>query len=147
MKATFENSVNVLLQAYLRDELEHLNCRACAVGNLIAHANGYRYTSGLFGWIDKNGNKVEESWFDSIIGVQTKESWSQCKSTGYSIPQVRKIERAFEEADQGKSVDDWMFNGLMAVIDVLAEIHNIDLSVKEEYKNPFIKQYELLTNA
>jgi hypothetical protein len=40
MKATFENSVDVLVKAYLNDTLEHGQCHACAVGNLICAETG-----------------------------------------------------------------------------------------------------------
>ena len=43
MKATFENSVSVLVRAYMNDTLIHGNCFACAVGNLIVDANKYTY--------------------------------------------------------------------------------------------------------
>ncbi len=39
----------------------------------------------------------------------------------------------------GNLINDWMFNGLMAVVDVLADIHGINLEAKEEAKKLFIK--------
>ena len=43
MKATFSNTVDILVKAYLNDTLRHCNCYACAVGNIISSAMGYRF--------------------------------------------------------------------------------------------------------
>jgi hypothetical protein len=40
----FNHTVNVLVKAYLNDTLRHNNCYACAVGNMIASANGFKYS-------------------------------------------------------------------------------------------------------
>lgn len=59
--------------------------------------------------------------------------------TGYSEVELAKIEFAFESADEGSTEDENMFNGLMAVVDVLAEIHGVDLTSKEQAKKLFVK--------
>jgi hypothetical protein len=41
-RPTFEQTVDVLVKAYLNDTLVHGNCCACVVGNLCAHAIGTR---------------------------------------------------------------------------------------------------------
>ena len=62
---------------------------------------------------------------------------TQAEATGYTIYQLNAIERAFEGVDE--LATDRMFLGLMAVVDVLAEIHGIDLKQREEAKLLFVK--------
>lgn len=169
MKATFENSVNVLVNAYLNDDLMHQNCACCAVGNLISHACNLKVQhigNEEFYWVDDRnkvydpdewlkvfGTKVEETGglnFFRKKNMRVVDKWFRvdeinslvsywADETGYSIVQLASIERAFESVEYGENNDTWMFNGLMAVVDVLAEIHNIDLTAKESAKKLFVK--------
>lgn len=123
--ATFENSVDVLVKAYFNDTLQHGNCSACAVGNLISDAMQIPMTqdaNGLLRWVD-----VKWSWFTSS---RSPLAIRQRAAIGYSDEEVRRIENAFEFA-KGNSSDQYMFNGLLAVVEVLADIHGIDLSAKQ----------------
>lgn len=143
MKASFENSVSVLVRAYMNGTLEHANCYACAVGNLVVAAKRLTFIrderDGLMTLESLNANnEAGANWFDVALRDRKKKDWmntlssdclSEIQSTGYTIPQILRIERAFESADFREG--DWMFNGLMAVVDVLADIHGVDLSVKE----------------
>lgn len=134
----FNHSVSVLVQAYLNDTLEHGDCTACVVGNLIK-ASGYK--------LEKDYRDTETYWLRYI--EYKHRGWfgqydfrialEQIASTGYTSAELDVIERAFEKAPIGNSEDDWMFNGLMAVVDVLAEIHGIDLKQKEEAKALFVR--------
>ena len=158
MKASFENTVNILVKAYLNDTLEHLKCSACAVGNLVAAADNTtprRYPDNKLDgmglkfdcWNWANNRQV--AWYDVFMttgGTQriTPELYSdeakrQIDVTGYAWEELARIEYAFETAPKGKDNDEWMFNGLMAVVDVLADIHQVDLSVKESAKLLFVK--------
>lgn len=125
MKATFENSVDVLVSAYLHDELEHGDCAACAVGNLVKAQCG-TFDSSSFNWYDFAIVKRRNSALYSEKNIQFAKD--QIKATGYTIKQIIAIENAFERASP---CGDYMFNGLMAVVDVLADIHQVDLSTKE----------------
>src|SRR5688572_4378568 len=127
MRPTFEHTVNVLVQAYLNDTLEHDDCAACAVGNIMASCGvvfGPDFNRAQ--WLRvidievRRGSKNSAyvGGYDKEVGLQ------QIKATGYSMEELSKIEHAFEG-------DNEIFNALMAVVDVLAEIHNVDLSVKE----------------
>ncbi len=150
MKATFENSVNVLVKAYLNDTLEHANCYACAIGNLVAAANNKTYTKCTdstylkLALLENDGRyyteKLGGNWYDVVIPLQpdpnSKLALIEIDSIGYSVVQVIRIERAFEGASKH---GDRMFNGLMDVVDVLAEIHGVDLSIKESAKAMFVK--------
>lgn len=147
MKATFDNTVSILVKAYLNDTLIHGDCAACAVGNLIASSKGYKtYRAGCtVVWQQGYAQPHWQSVFltDSVSqSIQPKNYTGKAKdqidSTGYTWQELARIEKAFESAPR-ISYDDRMFNGLMAVIDVLAEIHNIDLTQKETAKALFVK--------
>lgn len=145
----YEKTVSILVQAYLNDTLEHSNCYACAVGNLIASARGYGYTyaCGRNEWDSAEdvawqqvfvtiGGGSQNIYLSEFNGAAKK----QILSTGYDLAQLAKIEFAFESAPRGSSSDEWMFNGLMAVIDILDQIHgNADTEVTTTQKNRFTK--------
>lgn len=143
----FNHTVNVLLKAYLNDTLQHSNCHACAVGNIIAEAIGVqivkdptlklRWASDYPIWYDPICFGYANSSHKNIVSAKL-----QCEAAGYTIQQAAKIERAFESSTGGNHDDEfddtWMFNGLMAVVDVLAEIHEIDLDTVKETKELFV---------
>lgn len=162
MKATFENSVNVLVKAYFDNTLAHSYCCACAVGNLVANAiddkpsmdylERFNFKSGLatswpYVFVTGASTRRQRISVDRYIG----EAKRQIDATGYSVEQLAKIEKAFEcapgfycaaqqSAAHARCFDEtWMFNGLMAVVDVLAEIHGVDLTAKENAIGQFQK--------
>lgn len=144
----FNHTVNVLLKAYLNDTLQHGNCFACAVGNLIKDARKYTYGKSKAGrliWMEVQTARWRHVFMTNFVSVQERdpskyigEAKAEIDSTGYTWQQLARIEYAFETADEGKSNDDWMFNGLMAVVDVLAKIHEIDLETVKETKELFV---------
>jgi hypothetical protein len=162
--ATFDNTVSILVQAYLNDTLENSNCYACAVGNLVAEANQIKFRS----MIDKCGYGRRVAWtgfysvyeygFDGLHTVENQPgNWMSVlpangnknlhnyqgltkqfiDNTGYSVDELQRIEIAFEYPHY--ETGDIMFDGLMSVLDVLANIHGIDLTAKEEAKKLFVK--------
>lgn len=161
MKPTFEKTVGVLVKAYLNDTLVHGNCYACAVGNIVAQSMGYKLEKDICSsvyWLDKdskeevpypafaysdNGKQYPNGWAAVFCtdGRQTKDpdnyigvAKDQIDSTGYTWMELAKIEKAFESADHRYTDENRMFNGLMAVVDVLAEIHGISLTTREQSK-------------
>lgn len=136
--ASFENSVDVLIKAYMNDTLDHGTCGACAVGNLVFEATG-KETAWDRGW----GSVFFTDPHSKNQFFKPREYYGNAKheidSTGYPLKSLMRIEYAFETARKGKCSDDWMFNGLMAVVDVLAEIHGVDLTVKEAAIGEFQK--------
>lgn len=145
----FNHTVNVLVKAYLKGTLEHGNCFACAVGNLVTDANNCTFTRGRgFGLTWKNGHP---HWLDGVKFGQIKDSDNleaakkQAESTGYTLEEIAKIECAFEygypvdfSSPSPKSYDGYL--GLMRVVDVLADIHGISLEQKSEAKAMFVKE-------
>lgn len=155
-RPTFDQTIAILVKAYLNDELCHKICAACAVGNLVAHALGTKPKKAPDTYcVEFENNEFEDGtpafhWYDSLNGMISIEGEEQIKATGYTIEQIRAIESAFENAPgdpdptsglyRGRCVDPvWMFNGLMAVVEVLAEIHGVDLKTKESAKLQFVK--------
>lgn len=152
MKATFENTVDILVKAYLNNTLVKGNCFACAVGNIVGHNLGVKFIDtgvpyekqpqwagfgrkgypGITGWATAFHTNCGKQIISGVVG---KSASIQIKSTGYSMGQLAKIEFAFETGFTGK---DSMFNGLMAVVSVLAEIHNVSLEAKESAKLLFV---------
>ncbi len=146
----YEKTVDILVQAYFNDTLRHGDCAACAVGNLINARK--KFSTEERKKLNALGGYEREGWSEvfctynrtqqEIIPFNYKGlAKKQIDLTGYTYNQLAKIEKAFETADAGKSDEDWMFNGLMAVIDVLDKIHkNTDTNVTENSKNKFNKQ-------
>lgn len=157
MIATFGNTVSILVKAYLNDELAHKTCSACAVGNIVAAAIGTkpkRSPEGSSIEFDNNffdnGDPAHAGWYYTINGTSSSEGRYQIEKTGYSVKELQEIEHAFEHAPgdptrkdglfRGACIDPvWMFNGLMAVVDILADIHNVDLTHKKQAKELFVK--------
>jgi hypothetical protein len=148
----FHYTVNVLVKAYLNDTLEHSNCGACAVGNMIADSIGDANFPVHSPFIDKNVILSKGHGWAAVFCTVSKDKQfifsdeyngvakEQIDSTGYTWQELARIEKAFEY--QGYTIkgrDEAMFCGLMAVVDVLADIHNIDLKVREEVKTLFVK--------
>jgi len=133
----FQRTVEILTNALQEGKLERSNCRACAVGNLIA-ANMYDgnqelVTKGL-NWSDvffTAGNRQRVD-FTAYKGTAKQ----QIDSTGYSLADCCTIEHAFEMAPrEASSHKTDMLNGLHAVYNVLCDIHEVvveDMQPKAE---------------
>lgn len=152
MTPSFDKTVDILVKAYLNDTLKHGDCYACAVGNLVAHSCGYRVTPRLE-WFDQDGKSKFAEWKFVFMTVRRRDettqsiypehyngrSKEQIDSTGYTWQQLAKLEYAFETCEIGETRDEFIFNGLMAVVDVLAEIHQVDLSTAQAAKELFVR--------
>jgi hypothetical protein len=153
----YKKTVDILVDAYFNDTLQNQNCYACAVGNIVAANIGMEF------------EKIPDPYFvEKVVWPNTEypgaEGWAkvfcstvpgyqrlspdyycgeakrQIDSTGYSWHELAQIEKSFEIATKGRQGDVFMFNGLMAVIDVLDEIHeNKDAEVSKESKARFNK--------
>lgn len=142
----YNKTVGILVDAYMNDTLRHGSCIGCAVGNLIC-ANMYNGDMNMFDkklcgddgtiWVDVI-DYTREPRIKKYIG----NAKAQIDSTGYSIMELANIELAFESSNKNKMYDDAaMFNGLMAVIDVLDIIHeNTDIAITIIQKERFQKQ-------
>jgi hypothetical protein len=139
----FNHTVNVLVNAYMNDKLQHGICDACAVGNIVmACCNKPGRIDLCNGWptVFVTGGNHQQKRMPIFYEGEAKR---QIDATGYTWQELARIEKAFEFHDTDsfdpEDADEAMFNGLMAVVDVLADIHGIDLTVREEAKALFVK--------
>lgn len=159
-EALYNKTVDILVQAYFNDSLEHSNCHACAVGNLIAANMGYSITThkqqssmanvlskgwdGVFVYELPAGMGQEQplEWLQYIKGdIKTPSDLclKQIASTGYSPTEINIIEEAFESVSIFNEGDK-MFKGLMRVVEALDKIHeNTDEATTTSSKNKFNK--------
>lgn len=125
----YHKTVGILYDAYFNDTLERGNCHACAVGNMIA-ANCKIPFDQFIMW--SIGIPEWDRVFRTAEKIQIKNPWEyssiakeQIDSTGYSWKELAKIEFAFETASSQGTIEDKMFAGLVAVLKVLKEIHQV----------------------
>lgn len=153
VEATFDKTVGILVNAYMKGTLQHTNCYACAVGNIVAAACGNEIISNGVSMRWKNLESGSH-WYNNLLlhrgrktlygGVEIlDEGLQQIEATGYTVEEIHRIERAFETElvfcmNDGDGDTDG-YKGLMAVVDVLADIHGVDLTVREEAKALFVK--------
>lgn len=146
----YKKTVDILFDAYFNDTLEHANCYACAVGNIVAANRGLKYLNKemvsleLYGDVIYTGrgklfysseNSFTENLVSYLPGVFDSFRANQLpglalqhlESTGYSFDELTAIENAFEgEAISAEFLtDDIMFSGLVAVLEELKQIHKV----------------------
>lgn len=147
-KELFHDTVGILVRAYMNDTLRHGDCAACAVGNIVAHRMGLSIVPDpeyveepqpFMMW--SNGEYPNKGWYQVTRAKSgySENAMRQILASGYRPAHLRLIEYRFEKADPGRSSDQWMFNGLMAVVDVLCEIHGMNETEKQESKALFVK--------
>lgn len=159
----YKRTTDILYQAYFKGTLEHSNCYACAVGNMVAASCDITFeqkvVGGQFEWVWKGhaypghvgwGRVFITSCFGQMVDENNyiDEPKRQIDSTGYRLHELAKIEYAFEAAPRGQNDEDWMFNGLAAVLDVLKEIHQAtDQDLLTNNNNRFKEQYQKRTSC
>lgn len=127
----FWKSIDVLATAYFEGTLEKGSCHACAVGNLIA-AEGIEISA-----------VSDENWHSRLLGFRGLNSLHEgdvAPELPYTDSEIHEIESAFEgnvvyDHDKGEANT---FPGLMAVVDVLMDIHEVeDKDLRGEAKAVF----------
>jgi hypothetical protein len=146
-KELYDKTIDILVQAYFNDTLQHCDCQCCAVGNLVAANKGIRLFKAR-GFINSSAGYDENTlWFKGLKGCGvireeriTPDVRAQIECTGYTPQQIADIEFAFEKNLHLENDPDG-FKGLMAVIDCLDKIHeNIDGEATCQTKQRFQKQ-------
>lgn len=158
----FHHTVGVLVSAYLGDTLIAGSCTACAVGNICAAAvndkislyedgNPYRESGKSPNWQKafSTNYSSKASCMVQYFGIAELANAGKTKlaqkyselamadiaPTGYTPKELARVEYAFECACRiAGSPKRNVLAGLEAVIDVLADIHDVDLSVADGYK-------------
>lgn len=109
----FEEATTKLYNAFNKGTLDAYNCKACAVGNLVGHGNWAMHTNNL----------------RSMEGMTFYKPPSH---KDYNEEELFNIERTFLQKFDAGNIDgrnkEAQFNGLMAVIDYLAELDNIQVT-------------------
>lgn len=151
-------TIDILAKAYLQGILIPQSPCACAVGNLCASAMGYDIIAEGpeledINWYNDQGGEEFPMWGDVFLnGLPQggergyryhRRAKSQIDATGYSWLELMKIEKAFmnttrtERQWTDKDQDEINFAGLMAVLDVLFEIHEVDEEDHQQYRKAF----------
>lgn len=156
----YRETVDILLDAYNSGTLQKWNCYACAVGNIIAHRLDYKMTrtgkkhpilhwKGFpppwtpdFASVKPDFASVKsDMWiqvcFDGKVNLRfmTPKMKEQLDSTGYTVYEIAKIEKAFEDGYN-------ILEGLGNVIRVLGKIHKADISTTLRKQENLIKIHE-----
>jgi hypothetical protein len=137
----YKRTVDILFDAYFNDTLKHGDCTACAVGNIIAANMGYKNERQFY------GNRGDGSWYFPVtqgFSTMSERIKREINSTGYTISELSQIEKAFENAGWSPNEEEEMFNGLVAVLDVLEEIHGVEPSTATQSKERFATHYATL---
>lgn len=167
MTQRFEKAYNALYKAFMNNTLAKGYCAACAVGNILADAQGgivrveinkhdisvecdvdNKFWNNLF----TTSGRVQ-SFYGEAHGIEELELLEYKERiltlTGYTWQEFARIEYAFETASKigghwysnhtEEEIMEDQFNGLMAVMDVLIELDEVKEgnSYKETFKNKF----------
>lgn len=147
----FDKTVGILVKAYFGNTLEYSDCRACAIGNMIASNNDISiFRNEDNGFTCFGGNSG--GWNDVIVlgegklireSSRSEQSVTKLLSTGYSLIELAKIEERFYKGichnDKWSDIsDDINFNGMMAVVELLSEIHEATSEEAETAKQLFV---------
>lgn len=143
----FDWSVATLAQAFLEGNLEHTNCAACAVGNLIAATKGYELKGDWKVWYKGGKRVMGGDWFAYIIGADTDtfelaSAKEELRDLGYTLDELKLIERAFE--NRGSSYVTVMqsatYDDLAAVYECLCDIHEVEAIDRVNPEDIFISK-------
>ena len=142
-KELFQKTTKILVDAFLNDKLTAGSCSACAVGNICG---------GNSAWSDLFYTAPGKKQHFNSRSLGRDYVMKVINSTGYHYKELMKIEYAFEantdidslsySLEDKKDILEDQFNGLMAVIDVLMEIHECkDPIEKENFKQQLLTKF------
>jgi len=142
MTPRFEKAYNALVKGFFEGTLAKETCVACAVGNIIADAQGgvIRKNKSFFDCSTDNSFWARVFMTDGAIqriNIDNKTEQEQIFNlTGYEYGDLAKVEFAFERNTQisydeycdfsEKEILEDQYNGLCAVVDVLLSLDNIE---------------------
>lgn len=124
----YKKTEGVLYQAYFDDTLKHGNCAACAVGNIcVEAARKTRLTNYMWNllFMTDPDTMIQQEFRINPDNSGDRAALNLVAATGYTKKELMRIEWAFESASKGFCSEDYMFNGLVAVLEVLKEIHEL----------------------
>lgn len=144
----FERAYNALINAYHNDTLAKGTCTACAVGNIVADAQGLQIITTKLVTSNAYLYKVDNTilqWglmFTTCGNIQRNNIKSYPgqakllkKLTGYSAEELALLEYAFEintkinfltyYTHSEQSILEDQFNGLEAVVNIMLQLENM----------------------
>ncbi len=137
----FNRTVKALTDAFFNDTLIALDPCGCAVGNMVAAAQGIKLQRfGSWSVMGVNGDFPNNNeWYNAVNNgevdyselYKNPETIQQIEATGYNPEELALIEDAFmmgvlkDEKMYTGSMDQ-NFDGLMAVVEVLCEIEGVE---------------------
>lgn len=145
----YHKTVDALLDAYNAGELAHSNCECCAVGNICKEASKLtNINNAMWGnlfYTNSYGTQIMPEFLtdDSEQLKKWREDAKKLiEATGYSMIELMRIEYAFETSIQKtpegqthwlykERLKEGQFIGLCAVLDVLKDIHEVELDSHE----------------
>ena len=126
MKTTkrFENAVTKLYNAFHKGELDAMDCKHCAVGNICDNSSLWSFV--ITTNADSDSNHIN-GMFTQIIRLTNMFQMTSevIEKTEYSVMELAKIERVFLEQNTIKQNKETQFKGLEAVVKYLCELDNI----------------------
>jgi hypothetical protein len=130
----FENAAVKLYNAFNNGTLDQNKCTACAVGNLLGH--GFWTGSSNTNTKSIEGVRIVKPQSRELIRMHmdliTHKDHGIKETVDYTIEELSKIEQTFLDSFVGlnykeeKSKDN-QYNALMAVLEYLAELDNIEV--------------------
>lgn len=120
----FDLASGALIRAYLNGTLDAGRCAACACGNIAAAALGRRvfYDARVGDYRWENASLKHREWFWQAARARNGIGQDALSDTGYTAIETAKVEDAFMDAAAGGD----NYAGLLAVIDVLYTLHEIE---------------------
>lgn len=149
----FNKTISILVKAYQNNTLEHTNCYACAVQNIVAGNMDVNLISKPDAHELANLDHISIVWpnidyYETITANLDRERndcnpflIEQLDSTGYTLEQLKDIESAFEGVYEYNhpNTDEWVFAGLLNVVDELMIIHQANEIEVKQAKELFVK--------
>jgi len=156
MTKRFEGALTALVDSFFNDTLKKGTCVGCAVGNIVAHAQGskvYKDENRIGGLSCDINNYAWSKLFMTSGGEQMVSQFRHeygeelIASTGYSIQELARVEYAFEtntridfgsyhKHTKAEQMED-QYRGLMAVVEILCNIEGYNADETKEYKKLF----------
>ena len=140
----YQKTVDLLLDAYNNNDLEHGDCSACAVGNICKGNTGWTF----YFYTPKNGKQTKAA---AIFAddFRDKEDFEKIFPTiGYTLEELAKIENVFEKSIKkdrvrltGCDKKLGQMIGLKAVFKLLKKIHSAEPQIEEVSKIRLEKVY------
>lgn len=122
----FDEAAEKLYKAFNNDDLIYGDCSKCAVGNIVG---GHQWA-----FVISCGNAPEDNLNDIIIQESLcldkkrfNEGLEVIKKTGYTPEDLFQVEIIFSDFDLLQNNKQEQFKGLMAVLEYLASLDNIEL--------------------